>query len=226
MGNGNVAQRASCVVRRRTGILAVIACAIVALSEPTVAERIVLFVDDPSDGVIEPGTSFSVLAVLRDNTTPLAGYTLNVDIAGVPAMHVGTVTASVGLTNFFLPENLIEQDPDDMLHPMFSVISDPGDDGAFINAISNSLGVVDLAVEGVSDALTQIVFNVPLNALGEFVISLGKGSSLGDADLEPVPFSTDSLIIEVVPEPTTVALQLLALAAWSRRRRRRAGIRA
>lgn len=226
MGNWRVAQRASRVVRRRCGIFAVVACAIVALSEPVAAESIVLFVDDPSDGVIEQGTSFSVLAVVRDNVTPLAGYTLNVDIAGVPAMHVGTVTASVGLTNFFLSQNLIEQDPDDSLHPVFSVISNPGDDGVFINALSNSLGVVDLAVDGVSDALAQIVFNVPLNALGKFEISLGNGSSLGDFELESVDFTTESLVIEVVPEPMSVTIQLLAIAAWSRRRRRHVGKRA
>ncbi len=220
MGNWRVAQRTSRAVRRRCGIFAVIVCAIVALSEPVAAERIVLFVDSPADGVIEQGTSFSVLAVLRNNATPLAGYTLNVDVEGVPGMSVGTVSASVGLTNFFLPQNLIEQDPGDSLHPVFSVITDPGDDGVFVNALSNSLGVVDLAVEGVSDALAQIVFNVPINALGRFEISLGKGSSLGDLDLEPVSFTSEPLIIDVVPEPATVTIQLLALAAWSRRRRR------
>lgn len=225
MGNWRVAQRASRVVRRRGGIFVVIACAIVALSEPAAAESIVLFVDSPADGVIEQGTSFSVVAVLRDNTTQLAGYTLNVDIAGVPAMHVGTVTASVGLTNFFLAQNLIEQDPDDSLHPVFSVITDPGDDGVFINALSNSLGVVDLAVDGVSDALAQIVFNVPLNALGKFEITLGEGSSLGDFELEPVDFTTEPLVIEVVPEPASVVLQLLAMAAWSSRRKRHVGRR-
>ena len=62
MSNGRVAQRAPRIVRRCGGILVVIACAIVALSEPVAAERIVLFVDDPAKGVIEPGTSFSVLA--------------------------------------------------------------------------------------------------------------------------------------------------------------------
>ena len=218
MGNGRVAQRAPSVVRRRGGILAVVAWAIVALSEPAAAERIVLFVDNPAKGVIEQGTSFSVLAVLRENTTPLAGYTLNVDIAGVPAMHVGTVTASAGLTNFFPSQNLIEQDPDDMINAL-SMISDPGDDGVFLNVFSDSLNVVDLAIEGVSDALAQIVFNVPLNALGLFEISLGTGSSLGDVDFMPVAFSSDPLVIEVVPEPSCVALQLMALAAWSRRRR-------
>ena len=102
---------------------------------------------------------------------------------------------------------------------------DPGDDGVFINGISNSLQNVDLAVDGVSDALAQVVFNVPLNALGQFEISFGKGTSIGtfvDDDIEPVDFTYDTLVIEVVPEPASFVLQLLAIAAWNRRRRRHA----
>jgi len=84
--------------------------------------------------------------------------------------------------------------------------------------------VVDLAIEGVSDALAQIHFNVPLNALGLFEISIGQGSSLGDAKLDEIPFTSDPLVIEVVPEPASIVLQLLIVGVLSRRRRPHSGL--
>ena len=76
-------------------------------------------------GAIHPGDTFSVLFLLQDNSTPLFGYSLEVDVLAQPK-SVGSITADIALTNFFDERNLITaggatRDPD------FSFIFDTGD---------------------------------------------------------------------------------------------------
>ena len=194
------------------------------MSLSTASAEIVSFeIDDPPSGVIIAGSTFSVLVKLTDNTTNLIGYTLDVDVEGVPADHVGSVTADAGLTNFFPSQNLIEQDPDDSLAPFpFSFIVPAVDGGVLVNAFSNSFGTVDLAIDGVSDVLAQVFFDVSEDALGRFVISLGPDTSLGDENLDGVEFTSIPLevVARPIPAPGAALLALVGMSMLGRVRRR------
>ncbi len=168
---------------------------------------------------VNQGSAISVLVLLTDNTTNLVSYSLDVDVFGEPA-SVGNV-AGLGdpPSNFFESRNLIEQDPDDALHPLFSVIATAADGGVFFSALSQSLTTVDLAVPGTSDILGQVFFDVSPDALGTYHIALGPATGLFDGESK-IPFDTNTLTIDVVPEPAAaVALAgFLLLAARTRRR--------
>ena len=72
-------------------------------------------------GAVADGTTFSIDMLLRGNTTNLVGYSLDVDVTPL-AGAVGSVVGNAALSNFSPINNLIERDPDDSLHPIFSVI--------------------------------------------------------------------------------------------------------
>lgn len=166
---------------------------------------------------VAPNSTFSTLIVLRDNATPLTGYTLDLDVTPL-AGAVGSLTGNAGLSNFYPPRNLIEKDPTETLHPLFSVIAPQVDGGLFVNAQSFSGLPVDLALPGYSDVLAQVYFNVPANALGSFQISLGSATTLFDGS-HAVPYDADVLNVEVVPEPTGWVVSALGTLLAARRRR-------
>ncbi len=166
------------------------------------------------------GSTFSALILLQNNTTNLVGYSLDVDIVGLPGA-TGAVTGNVVLSNFLLARNLIELDPDDELHPIFSGISAAGDGGVFFNAQSLSGNPVDLALPGFSDGLGEVFFDVSNDALGMFEISLGPSTVLFDGT-NKVPFSSNVFTVEVTPEPCGLAM---LVGMWLLAHRRRGGRR-
>jgi len=199
--------------------LAVIASGVFAGSVS--AETIVF---DPGSVSMAAGASDSALIKLADNTTPLLGYSLIVDITAT-AGATGSVTVDLGLTNFFDSFNLItaagaSRDPD------FSVIAGTGDGEAFISTNTSDLSTV-MATPGVNDVLAQVFFRASADASGEFLITLGAGSALSDAARFAVPFSFEPMTIivgdgtPIIPLPAPAALALAGLSPLAVRRRRR-----
>jgi len=154
-----------------------------------------------------PGQTVSVLFLLRDNTTPLVGYSLEV-AAVADAGAVGSVTADVTSTNFFDVQNLITAcspaicPTGAIRDPLFSVIADNGSGGVTIDTLTADFSTV-LAVDGVNDVLAQVFFDVPLDALGDFTVQLGSSSTLIDGNAVAVSFAFTPGTIRVL-EPATV----------------------
>lgn len=155
------------------------------------AEQIVLL--NPNV-VVSPGESAVLFFLIRNNTTPLLGYSLDVDIAAAPGA-TGTVTANVAATSFYEVLNLISAGGA-TLDPTFSVITDPGDGGVFINAITEDNSTV-LAAAGVNDVLARVVVNASTDADGEFDVQLGPASVLSDGAAFPVPFTFEDGIVTI-----------------------------
>jgi len=147
-----------------------------------------------------PGQAVSVLFLLRDNTTPLSGYTVDVDIVADPGA-VGTVTANVGLTNFFDQQNLITAGGATR-DPLFSVIGENGTGGVSVTTFTDDFSTV-LAVDDVNDVLAQVFFDVPLDALGDFTIQLNPSSTLVDGIGASVTFTSTPGTIRVL-DPATI----------------------
>ena len=139
------------------------------------------------------GRTESMLFLLQQNTTPLFGYSLDIDI--VPAAGAtGSVTVNVGLTNFFEVRNLITAGGAE-LDPLFSVILDTGDGGVFVSA-NTADGSTVLAVDDVNDVLVEVFFEASPDAGGDFMIELGPGSALSDGSGFAVPFAfTAGLVV-------------------------------
>lgn len=155
-----------------------------------------------------PLEEVSILFMIRDNTTPLFGYSLDIDV--IPqAGAVGSVTANAPLTNFFDVQNLITGGGA-IRDPLFSTILDTGDGGVFISTNTDDLSTV-LAVDGVNDVLVQAFFDVSPDAFGDFLITLGSGTALSDGLGFPVPFSFSTVAVQVVPEPGSAALVAIGL---------------
>ena len=152
-----------------------------------------LIVLDGPDLQLCVGQTESMLFLLRLNTTPLFGYSLDIDI--VPAAGAtGSVTVNVGLTNFFEVRNLITAGGAE-LDPLFSVILDTGDGGVFVSA-NTADGSTVLAVDDVNDVLVQVFFEASPDAGGDFMIELGPGSALSDGSGFAVPFAfTAGLVV-------------------------------
>lgn len=165
-----------------------------------------------------PGQTVSVLFLIRDNTTPLIGYTVEA-LAMPQSGAVGGVTASVALTNFFDQQNLITAGGA-VRDPLFSFIEDNGSGGGTVSTITQDASAV-LAVDGVNDVLAQVFFDIPPDALGEFAVQLGSASVLVDGNAAAVPFTfapgtirvLDPSEIPAVSEWGTVVLSLLMLTA-------------
>jgi len=165
-----------------------------------------------------PGQTVSVLFLLRDNTTPLSSYTVDVDIVPEPAA-VGTVTANVGLTNFFDQQNLITASGATR-DPFFSVIADNGNGGVSVTTNTDDFSTV-LAIDDVNDVLAQVFFDVPQDALGDFTVQLNAQSVLLDGNIASVSFVSTPGTIRVLdppPIPTVsewgmIVMSLLLVAA-------------
>lgn len=185
-------------------------------------ERIIV---EPETTVALPGQTVSVLVLVRDNTTPLVGYSLEVS-AVADAGAVGSVTANVGLTNFFDAQNLITACPPAVCptgairDSFFSVIADNGSGGVTIDTLTADCSTV-LAVDDVNDVLAQVFFDVPLDALGDFTIRLGSSSTLIDANAVAVSFAftpgtirvLDPASIPTVSEWGMIVMSVLLIAA-------------
>lgn len=166
-----------------------------------------------------PGSTVSVLFLLQDNTAPLFGYSLDVDLLPETGAS-GQVTANIDLTNFFDTRNLITA-AGATRDPMFSDILGPGDGGVFITTNTDD-GSTVLAVDGVNDVLAQVFFDVSPDAFGDFTILLGPASALSDIGGD-VLFDFSPATITVVPEPGTITYGILALGLLARRNRGRKG---
>ena len=173
-----------------------------------VTERIV--VEGGTEDVL-PGTTVSVLFVLQNNTTPLFGYSLDVDVIPQPDAS-GSLAVDVLATNFFDRRNLITAGGA-IRDPIFSQILDTGDGGVFITTNTDD-GSTVLAVAGLNDVLAQVFFDVSAEAFGNFTIELGPASAIGAADFAFTPHT-----FTVVPEPSTLLLCLAGVAVVRRRRR-------
>ncbi len=182
-------------------------------SKPTAAsggaEQIVLLTPNV---VVSPGESVSILFQIRDNTTPLLGYSLDLDIGANPGAE-GEVRANVEATEFYEVRNLITAGGA-TLDPLFSVISDPGDGGVFVNALTDDNSTV-LAVTGVNDILARVILEASTDASGDFNVSLGPASVLSDGGGFAVPFTFGGgsvTIRQVVPaasSSSTVAMMIV-----------------
>jgi hypothetical protein len=146
-------------------------------------ERIVV---EPQSSVVISGSSLSVLFLIRDNTTPLAGYTLDVTVTGEPGT-MGTVTANVAATDFYDVQNLITAGGASR-DPFFSVVQGSEGGGVSLSTMTDDLSTV-LAVDGVNDVLGQVVFEVSEDAHGDFTIQLTPSSALADGNFDYVPFT-------------------------------------
>jgi len=142
-----------------------------------------------------PGTTVSVLFLIRDNTTPILSYTIETN-AVAQTGATGSVTANVSATNFFDVRNLITAGGA-MRDPFFSTIEDNGNSGVSVTTITSDLSTV-LAVDDVNDVLAQVFFDVPQDALGDFSIDLASGSVLVDGNAATIPFAFTPGTIHVV----------------------------
>jgi hypothetical protein len=167
-----------------------------------------------------PGQTVSVQFLIRDNTTPLMGYTVEA-LAATQSGAVGSVTANVALTNFFDQQNLISAGGA-VRDPLFSFIEDNGGGGVTVSTITDDASNV-VAVDGVNDVLAEVFFDVAPDALGDFAVELGSATVLVDANVAAVPFTftpgtirvLDPATIPAVSEWGMVVLSLLILTAGS-----------
>ncbi len=179
----------------RDGSLPIQTCAMAKAIAGT--ERIIV---KPSSTTALPGQTVSVLFLLRDNSTPLTSYTVDTNVvANLGA--VGTITANVGLTNFFDRQNFITAGGATR-DPLFSVITGNGTGGVSITTITDDFSTV-LATDDVNDVLAQVFFDVPLDALGDFTIQHNPTSALIDAIGTSVTFTLTAGTIRVL-DPATI----------------------
>jgi hypothetical protein len=147
------------------------------------SERIVV---ELQSSIVISGSSLSVLFLIRDNTTPLAGYTLDVTVVDAPGT-VGTVMANVAGSNFYDVQNFITAGGANR-DPFFSVIQASEGGGISISTMTDDLSTV-VAVDGVNDVLAQVMFDVSQDAHGPFTVQLTASSALADGNFDPVPYA-------------------------------------
>lgn len=133
-----------------------------------------------------PSGTNSVLFLLRSNTTPLIGYSLDVRVVPEPG-SMGTVTANVAATNFFDAQNIITAGGATR-DPFFSVIQSNGNGGVFINTITDDTSTV-ISTPGVNDVFVQVFFDSSSDACGHFRLELGPATALSDDTATSIPFS-------------------------------------
>lgn len=174
---------------------------------------------EPAQPVFEvlPGAEVRVLWLLRDTATPLFGYSLDLQPAAPGGGTTGAVSIDTAQTNFFPARNVIQAGGAD-LDPLFSVIQPSGPGGIFVSTNTADLSTV-VSVEGVNDALAEVVLLASADSQGDFVFNLGQGTALSDANGFPVPFTGSSVTIRVVPAPGAAASILCTLLIATRRRR-------
>lgn len=166
---------------------------------------------------VPQGVPFSLLARLSaNNQIPLFGYSLNVDVSANPGA-IGSVNGLPALSNFHEQQNLITQGGG-VLHPVLSIIINPGDGGLFVNGVNHLPVPVNLSQPGVNDILAELVFTSTEDALGFFLFDLGPGSVLSHVPKFEVAFETLPKKVEIiVPEPASLAGAMMLL--WLMRRR-------
>ncbi len=169
-------------------------------------------------------TSFSILASLSDNVTPLTGYSLDL-VALANEGSVGSVVGNADLTNLFEGQNLLLWDGGalDEGSPVIRLF--PGG-RVFISALTEDLSPVALAGEG-HDVLAEVFFDVLPGTRGFFTIMAGPVTVLVDESLGEVPFVFEPLTVEIVPEPATSCFLALGITAimWQLRKHKRARLR-
>ncbi|MBI1827248.1 MAG: hypothetical protein HY287_03600 [Planctomycetes bacterium] len=162
--------------------------------------------------VVTPGTTPSILFLIRNNSTPLLGYSLDVDFAPFGSVQ-GSVTANIASTNFYDVRNLFTAGGKTR-DPLFSVILDGSDGGVFVNTITSDDSTV-LAVDGVNDALAQVVLNTSADACGIWEIKLGQATALSDANGSPVTYNFASGFVIVTDGVTcTAPTSIPAVSEW------------
>jgi hypothetical protein len=162
-----------------------------------VGERIIV---EGQTTIAFPNQTVSVLLLIRDNTTPLMGYTVEA-FATPQSGAIGDVSANVAQTNFYDQQNVITA-AGAVRDPFFSLIEDNGSGGVTVSTITQDASTV-VAVDGVNDVLAQVFFDVPPDALGDFTIQLGSASVLVDGNVAAVPFTFTPGTIRVL-DPATI----------------------
>lgn len=157
----------------------------------------------PALSIVQPGEKVSVFFTLEDSETPLLGYSLDITTQA-DAGAMGAISANTMLTNFFPSRNLIVAGGGS-LDPIFSVVNTSAMSGVFVNAFSEGLTTF-AATPNVNDVLAQVVFEVPLNALGDFHFVLGPASALSDGNASAVAYTFSGGTIRVIPEPLSLGL--------------------
>lgn len=186
-------------------------CAAALLLAATAHAEVIRF--DPLSIEMRPGERARALVLLDESVTPLFGYSLDVQLAGLGG--ASGLAINIDETNFFDARNLITA-AGEARDPVFSIIRGTPDGGVFISTNTES-GMEVLAHPDVNDVLAELVFDAAPDALGDFEITLGTGTALSTALGEPVPFTPTTLTINVVPAPPT--LTLLCLLGLAGRRR-------
>lgn len=161
-----------------------------------------------------PGESVPGLALLDESTTPLFGYSLDIEIVSLPGA-TGMLTVDTAATNFFEPRNLITAGGA-IRDPIFSLIQSTAE-GAFISTNTADLSTV-AAESGINDVLAQVFFIASGDAIGDFEVRFGGGTALSDGQGFPVEHTTQTLRVTVIPTPGAIGL-LLGAAVYHRRRR-------
>lgn len=174
------------------------------------AERVLV---QPVSISVLQGNQVSVLFLLRSNSTPLVGYTLDVTAQPLSGTS-GSIAPNVALTNYFDDQNLITA-AGKTRDPFFSVIQDNGSDGVAITTLTSDLSTV-LAVDGVNDVFAEVVFDASSNAHGEFLLTLGGSTAISDDAGNAIPFTflpgkIRALDFTEVPAATTWGICVLAL---------------
>lgn len=150
----------------------------------------------PAVTVTPAGQSISFLVLLSGNTTPVLGYSVDIEF-DPPLGSVSSIWADVQTTNFFDPQNLITA-AGGTRDPLFSVIQSNPSGGVFVNTITNDNSTM-LAVDGANDVLAEVYVDVPRMALGDYQIVLSQITALSDGNAQPIPFTYAPAIIRVTP---------------------------
>ena len=184
------------------------------------AEQVLL--EGPSQ--VFAGDSFSVLVKLTDNTTPLIAYAVDVSGSPMPGA-VGSIFVDPFDSNFRDGTDNLITEGGGSLHPASDIIQ-LGSNRLYFFALNFDLSqTVDLATLGVNDVLGEVIFDVPLDALGNFELFFSPATTvLVGLDSVEVPYEMPlpTLNVEVLPVPEPALLGvLLAVSLFYRKPRRR-----
>jgi hypothetical protein len=172
----------------------------------------------PSSSVINvlPGASTSIAWSISSLSQSIVGYTMWFEAAAPGAGATGQIGYDVAGTTFGGSQNVFIG-AGIALDPLFSQITATAGGGLAATALSSGLTPV-LPQAGVNDVLVDLMLTISPDALGEFTITLGPGSALSDPAGFAVPFTTQSLTVNVIPAPgaAVLAVGLLPLV-WRRR---------
>lgn len=146
---------------------------------------------------LTPGDTTGVLVKILDNTVPLFGYSLEIEVVA-DTSAVGTVGIDLAGTDLYPSQNLIIAGGAP-LDSTFSVI-EPRSDGAFVSANTDDLSTVT-ATEDVNDVLVRLSVYASSDVTGDFTLQLGPASVLSDGSGQPVPFTAGTYAFQV---PTSV----------------------